>query len=224
MCFSAVASFTGGAIISSIGILSIRENKEPSNRLFAAIPFVFGIQQISEGFVWLALQSSGNDLMLIAAKNIFVITAVVIWPTMVPLSVLLMERLVKRRSIIKILLAIGIAVSLSHVVGMMIFNVNAQINGYHILYSMDSPSFLASLTSIGYVFATIPVFFISSTKKVYLFGMIIVMAYIVTQFFFSQYLISVWCFFAALASATIWWIVKEPVYQKETSFSDQADA
>lgn len=215
MCFSAAASFTGGAIISSIGLLSIRSNKDPSNRLFAAIPFVFGIQQIAEGFVWMALQSAGNDIMLIIAKDIFVITAVIIWPTLVPLSVLLMERSEKRRSIIKILLAIGVAVSVSHVIAMMIFNVNAQIDGYHILYSMDTPGFLAFITSIAYVFATVPALFISSAKKVYLFGMIVVMAYIVTQYFFSQYLISVWCFFAALASAVIWWIVKEPVFQKE---------
>jgi len=51
MCFSATASFASGVLLSTVGAATIRENKEPSRRLFAAIPMVFGLQQLSEGFV-----------------------------------------------------------------------------------------------------------------------------------------------------------------------------
>ena len=77
MCFSASASFAGGAIITAIGVMTVRTNRDPSRRLFAAIPLIFGVQQISEGFVWVALQSPGYDLMLSISKYIFLIAALV---------------------------------------------------------------------------------------------------------------------------------------------------
>src|SRR5664280_1824501 len=114
MCFSASASFAGGAIISSIGVAAIMKKREPSKLLFANIPIVFGVQQISEGFVWLALQSSGNDMVLKLAVYTFLTMALVVWPTMIPVSVLLMERSKKRRKALYVFLTVGIAVSLCY--------------------------------------------------------------------------------------------------------------
>lgn len=211
MCFSAAASFAGGAIISSIGIPTIRRNTEPGQRLFAAIPMIFGIQQICEGFVWIALQSPGHDLVLKFSTAIFLITAVVVWPTVIPLSMLLMERDPRRRRLHILFLIVGIVLSAGHAVGLMVYTVTVQISGYHILYSMDSPFLLARLAVIGYILATIPPLFLSSKKRVNLFGLVIVFAYAVTQYFYREYMLSVWCFFAALASLIILWAINEPV-------------
>jgi hypothetical protein len=211
MCFSATASFTGGAILSLIGFATIRKNQEPAQRLFAAIPIVFGVQQIAEGFVWLALQSPGHDLILKVATYIFLLAAVVVWPTMLPLSILLMTKpKPKQISVLNLFLAVGIAVSVSYGIGLLLFAVTAQISNFHILYSMDTPRSLNMVGSIAYLLATIPILFVTKSTKIFLFGIIIVIAYAATQIFFRDYLVSVWCFFAALASVMIWWIVKEP--------------
>jgi disulfide bond formation protein DsbB len=137
------------------------------------------------------------------------IAAMVVWPTIVPLSILLMERQKNRRKILYAILAVGIAISLGHGIGILIYQTGAQISGFHIMYTMDAPSSLSFFSLTGYLIATIPPMFVSSTKKVYLFGIIIMLSYAAAQFFFSAYLVSVWCFFAALISAVIWWIVKE---------------
>ena len=55
MCFSAGASFAGGVVISAIGVVTIREVHKPSQIVFACIPVFFGIQQIVEGCLWIAL-------------------------------------------------------------------------------------------------------------------------------------------------------------------------
>ena len=207
MCFSATASFTGGVIISSIGVAAIRKNSEPSQRLFAAIPMLFGLQQAAEGFVWLALQSPGHDLLLKVSAYIFLVIALVVWPTMLPLAVLQMEKLKQRRRALYVSLATGMAVSFCFVIYILIFKMTAQISSYHILYAIDYPQQIASLGAIAYIIATIPPLFVSSQRGMGLFGMIIVLSYCVTRFFYGEYLISVYCFFAALASVVILQIV-----------------
>ena len=214
MCFSASASFAGGAIISSIGLVSIIKNKEPSRNLFAAIPIVFGIQQFAEGFVWLTLQSPGHDLVLKVSTYIFLIIAVVIWPTMMPLSVVLMEQS-KPKSPIYIFPMVGIAVSLCYVIGLFFFTVTSKISSYHILYAVKSPFVFGYVGDLAYLIATLPILFVTQSRKLKLFGVIIIIAYAVTQIFYRDYLVSVWCFFAALASVMIWLIVKEPNVHQE---------
>jgi epsilon-lactone hydrolase len=210
MCFSAAASFAGGAVLTAIGVATVHESKESSQRLFAAIPLVFGVQQISEGFIWLALKTPGHDLVAKIAIAVFLFAAVIIWPTMVPLAVLLMEKAKRRRWILYILLGVGLAVSLAHAIGMLIYEVTAQISGYHILYSIKSPPPIGRITTFAYVVATIMPLFVSSKRRMVWFGVVIVMSLAATQIFYTEFLVSVWCFFAALGSAVIWWIVREP--------------
>lgn len=218
MCFSAAASFIGGGIIATIGSAAILKNREPSKRLFATIPMVFGIQQISEGFVWLALQSPGHDLVLRTATYIFLTLALVVWPTMTPLSVLLMERSQKRRRALYILVAVGIIGSLSYGIGLLTLGVTAQIGSYHILYIIDCPQQLKSAALIVYIIATILPPFVSSVKRMYVFGILVVLAYLVAWISFRGDFISVWCFFAALASVVIFGIAIDNGGQNDRSY------
>lgn len=96
MCFSAEASFTGSAVISTIGVATLSKIKKPAEILFGTIPLIFGIQQCAEGVLWVTLKSGGQESLENTATYIFLVTALVIWPTMIPLSVWFMER-VKRR-------------------------------------------------------------------------------------------------------------------------------
>jgi len=81
MCFSAPISFTG-ILISTVGMLAIRQARQPGMRLFAAIPLLFGIQLLTEGVIWLALakSDSGTDLHLLAQFYAFFVG--VLWPTL----------------------------------------------------------------------------------------------------------------------------------------------
>jgi len=97
MCFSAGASFAGGVIISGIGVLTVREIHKPSQLVFACIPLFFGVQQIMEGCVWLALRNSDFISIQKIATYCFLVMAQVLWPTLIPVSVLLMEKNKKER-------------------------------------------------------------------------------------------------------------------------------
>jgi len=209
MCFSAEASFAGGIIISTIGVATIKEVHKPSQLVFASIPLFFGAQQITEGCLWLTLPNSEYSNVQMFAKYIFLIMAEVLWPMMIPLSVLFMEKNNKRKKILWILLFMGISASLYYAYCLLFFNVTPQIMGYHIQYRTDFPKFSTSLAFIIYFIASITPLFISSIQRTHLLGILMFLSCVVTAIFFWQYLASVWCFFAALISGVIFWILRD---------------
>lgn len=209
MCFSAGASFAGGAVITAIGVMTVRTNRDPSRRLFAAIPLIFGVQQISEGFVWVALQSPGHDLMLSISMYIFLIAALIVWPSVLPLSVLVMEKVKNRRLALYLLLVVGLLTSIYYVLNLLVSDVDPRIISHHIKYAPEFPRPLALPVFIAYLIATLAPLFISSVRKMWLFGLLVTVSCLITGIFFKEFLASIWCFFAALISAVIWLIVRD---------------
>jgi hypothetical protein len=209
MCFSPEASFAGGVIISAIGILTVRKIHKVSQILFATIPLFFGFQQIAEGFVWLTLPLPGYLIVQKISVYIFLTTALVIWPVMIPLSMLFMEKSKKKRRIMGYFFRAGAILSGYYGLCLIFFKVNPQITGFHIVYHNDFPKSLSMIATIVYLLVTIPPLFISSVKRTHLFGLMMTLSCIVTVIFFKQYLTSVWCFFAAIISVIIYWILND---------------
>lgn len=209
MCFSAEASFTGGVIISAIGIATIREVHKPSQLVFACIPLFFGLQQMVEGSLWLTIPLPDYLTLRQISTYLFLIMADFLWPTMIPLSVLFMEENKNKRKILRVLLVLGLALSLYYAYCLLFFNVTPQIMGYHIHYNTTFPKSVAIPAFIVYLFVTITPLFISSIKRTHLLGILMFFSCLVTAIFFRQYLTSVWCFFAALISGVIFWILRD---------------
>jgi hypothetical protein len=209
MCFSPGASFTGGIIISAIGVLTIKKVHKPSQILFASIPLFFGLQQFAEGSLWLMLPSTEYSLYKEIPTYVFLILAQVIWPVLIPLSVLFLEESERKKKILAALLLVGLTLSGYYVFCLLSFTVTPVIDGFHIKYQTSFPDSLAIIAFIFYLTATITPLFVSSVKKTHLFGILMVLSCIVTAVFFTQYLTSVWCFFAALISGLIFWILTD---------------
>jgi len=209
MCFSAEASFVGGILISGIGIATIRKVHKPSQIVFASIPLFFGIQQIAEGMLWLSIQNPEYLYLKKYATYFFLIMADVLWPMMIPFSVLFMEENRRKRKILFVLLAIGIVLSMYYAFCLVSFNVNPQIMNYHIQYNSDFPKSVALVAFFFYLMVTITPLFVSSIKRTHLLGILMFSSCLITAIFFTQYLTSVWCFFAALISVVIFWILKD---------------
>ena len=91
MCFSAPASFVGSAVIGGIGAVSQNKVIRPNQRLFALIPLIFAIQQLAEGALWITLASGSYQTLEMVATYVFIVPALILWPFIVPLSLLLME-------------------------------------------------------------------------------------------------------------------------------------
>ena len=209
MCFSPEASFAGGIIISTIGVATILKVHKPSQIVFASIPIFFGIQQIIEGVLWLTLPNPDYGGVQKWFTYLFLIMAEVLWPMMIPLSVLLMEENKKRKRILRILLLLGVALSLYYAFCLFSFNVTPEIKGFHIQYTDNFPESLRLVAFGVYVVASITPLFVSSIQRTHLLGILMFLSCLVTALFFRYYLTSVWCFFAALISGVIFWILRD---------------
>ncbi|MFH0843758.1 MAG: DUF6629 family protein [Bacteroidota bacterium] len=214
MCFSAGASFAGGAVLTVIGAASVRSARNKSQKLFASIPLLFAFQQFSEGVVWLTLRSGGNHNMQMTAAYIFLVMALVVWPSVMPLAARRLEQDKNRKRIITWMMASGLLLSGYYGFCLIAYNVTPVISEFHIKYVNDFPKPLSDSAFVIYAIATLGPLFASGVKRMYLFGILVTLSCLVTGIFYREYLTSVWCFFAALISVVIYWIVKEA--QEET--------
>ncbi len=209
MCFSPEASFAGGVIILTIGVVTVTKVHKPTQLVFAFIPIFFGIQQFTEGFLWLALRNEDYRLMFGLSKYVFLVMADVLWPSLIPLSVLLMETNRKRKKALWFFLGAGIGLSAYYTFCLIRFSVTPQIVGYHILYNSEFPEWLSLPALAVYLLVTITPLFISSIRRTHILGILMFFSCAITALFFTRYLTSVWCFFAALISAVIFWILQD---------------
>lgn len=210
MCFSTTASFASGIILTAAGVASIKKTNSTKQLMFASIPFIFAVQQFSEGFVWLSLLNSTNLFWQQLSTNCFLIFALVIWPAWVPLSMLFIEKQHKRKIILGVFSGLGLLFSILSAIYLIIYKSQAQISGYHIHYELDIPFNAKMILGLLYLVPTVISNFISSTKGVVVMGLYVILSYLVSRFFYNDYVISVWCFFSALISIKIYFIlVKE---------------
>ncbi len=209
MCFSAEASFAGGIIISAIGVVTVTKVHKPSQLLFACIPIFFGIQQINEGILWLTIPNPDHQTLLKFSTYVFLLMADVLWPVIIPLSVYFMEENRKKKKILRVLLITGISLSMYYTYCLFAYTVTPEIAGYHIKYNSDFPKILGLIAFGIYLIVTITPLFVSSIKKTHLLGAFMFLSCVVTAIFFTQFLTSVWCFFAALISGVIFWILMD---------------
>lgn len=207
MCFSAGASFGASAILGSTTLFSVKAVRRPKEYLLALSPLLFCIQQACEGMLWLAFQS--NDEVAVKRYSMFfLLFAQIIWPTWVPLSLLLPETDKKRRQ--GLLVAFFCGVFVSAVFGIRMFSVEVftTVRNHHIYYNLQAIPWLETFCAVLYVVAIVAAPFISSLRGSVLLGLSLSLSLIVSLFFFNENLISVWCFIAALISLLIIYMLK----------------
>jgi hypothetical protein len=203
MCFSAGASFGASAVLSVIGVAVIKKAKSPNQIPFASIPLIFAVQQFSEGFVWLALSNPVFASMEKISSYTFLVFAQIIWPLFVPISIALLEKNVKRKKILKIFIGVGVLVSSYFAHRLLMYGVQPSIAGHHIAYRQVHPDSWGHVADIFYGIATLAPTFLSKVKKMWAFGLLVSISYLITAIFYANNILSVWCFFAAIISIMI---------------------
>ena len=184
----------------------MRKVKPGAQRVFAAIPLLFAMQQFTEGFVWLSLTGKYGTGMSMIPIYIFLVFAQVVWPIWVPLSMYLLETGRGRRTLLLGITGIGFLVAGYVTWGMFFYPVGASVSGMHIQYSLGFPLVDSWMAGVFYFIPTVIPLFISGHKKMFLLGLTIFLSYVVSELLFEGYVISVWCFFAAIISAMVYYL------------------
>ncbi|MCC5917800.1 MAG: hypothetical protein JJU02_10810 [Cryomorphaceae bacterium] len=216
MCFSASASFGAGVVLTVIGVASIKKAESSSQILFASIPLLFAFQQITEGFLWLALSNPVYASFKELTTYVFLFIAQIVWPFWVPFAIIKLVPKEKRRFPEKVLVGIGALVSLYLAFCLAVFPVEAQIIGHHISYLQDYPATISFYCGFLYVAATILPSFLSRIRRMWILGTSILISYIVTTIFYTDYIVSVWCFFASIISVAVLAILYDINYLSNT--------
>ncbi|MGZ5244634.1 MAG: DUF6629 family protein [Bacteroidia bacterium] len=207
MCFSAEASFAASGVLLVAGVASLRSTNARNQVPFAAIPLLFAVQQFSEGFVWLSLTNSSYANWGNIAVYTYLVFAQIFWPAWVPFSIYLLEKNPKARKILVILSCMGGIVAAYLAYRLIYFPVQVVISSNHIKYLLKLPYPEIHFSGGLYLLSTMLSPFASSVRKMLLLGIVILMSYIVARLFFGEFVISVWCYFAAMCSAIILLII-----------------
>ena len=200
MCFSASASFTASAVLAGMGALSLYQAQRPHERLFAAMPLWFALQQFVEGLLWLSLQQPTPWLTQLTTY-VFAFFSHVWWPIYVPLSVLQLEPAGWRRQGLWLFVLAGTALGAYLLTILLSFPVQVHASSQHIEYI--SPHFHALATMGVYLLTAAVSPLLSSHRVVRWLGVTSVLAFMVAYAVYATWFISVWCFFAALLSGIV---------------------
>jgi len=208
MCYSATASFAAATILTIIGVITLKKTNNKKYLLLASIPLLFAIQQAAEGVVWLTFDHAGTSIFHSIGIYTFLIFAMIVWPTLTPSALMIVESNKQRKRAILITFLCGLAFALHALQCMLRYSITAQIVSCHIMY--DSAAILPFsdlFYLVWYSIATIAPIFLSSLTYAWVFGLSTTIALIFTYFIMKTVLVSVWCFFAALLSMLILLII-----------------
>ena len=200
MCFSATASLTAGVSLLGLGTLTLKSARYPRQLPLAAIPLLFAIQQLSEGVIWLTFRYEA-PLLNAVMTHVYSFFSHVLWPIYVPVAVLLIEPPGRRRRALFVFVATGLAVGAYLLYFLVAFPVVSRPTGRHIEYL--SPHFFAATTMTLYLLSTTVSPMLSTHRMVKVFGVLALLSFSAAYYFYATWFISVWCFFAALLSVTV---------------------
>lgn len=213
MCFSATASLVAGAALSATGVLTLTKAKTKKEIPLASIPLLFGVQQLIDGVVWLSFGTPVLNTIAVYAYSLF---SLVVWPVIVPVAVLLVETNPGRRKILEAISFIGIGVGSFFLYFITFGTTTAQIVNHCVAYDTSHPYRFAILAF--YIIATGGTFLISSKKILRLLGGVILISFFVAGWFYLDTFTSVWCFFAAVLSAIVYWYFQNRSVRKHREY------
>jgi len=213
MCFSAEVSLATAALLIPVGIVclktSIKINK--SYWAFALFPFMFGVQQLMEGIVWLGLGGNYENLIL-PATFVFLFFSHLFWLTWVPFSSYLTETNTIKRRLFIVITIVGVLFGMSMYIPLLTQTdwVKVSIQHHSIYYEVKImhdayiPRYATTL-----IYASIILFplLFSSDRYHKVLGILLMVSGIVSWAFLGLVFISVWCFFAAIISFYIFYQV-----------------
>ena len=212
MCFSATASFIAATALAPTSAYGVYRSLKfcPKYLLMAITVIAFTIQQVLEGFMWLNI-GDNNDLVITLAKA-FLFFSHFYWPIAMPLKAFLTENNKTKKKIY--LITTGIATLFATFLYFPLLmgegKVLVQIVHNSIQYDMNLfyDSYVSrKVTGVIYALFIILPLITSSDKHMKNFGWLITLAGAPTYFFYYHAFTSVWCFFAAIASIYITYVI-----------------
>lgn len=206
MCFSPTASFAAAAVTAAAGSVAVHRCTTWRQIPFAIMPIIFAAQQAIEGGIWLGLQHAVSNPAQQALTTAFMSLALALWPILTPSAAALIEEDQALRRIQILLAMVGVGVAIYAGLDLLRHPYTAGIVGSSICY-VNQRAFPIPAAGAYLLVINLPLL-ISSNAAVRRFGLIITTGMIVSFAFYFVAFVSVWCFFAALASVALCSVIR----------------
>jgi hypothetical protein len=218
MCFSATVSYSAAAVLIPTGLYAVQQARRslPPYWTWGLIPVFFGLQQAFEGRVWQELDA-GNVQAAVPFALGFHFFSHFLWLWWLGLSSYVVEPGNIRR------LVIGGCTVFGAFAGTLVFSVmlshpewmNIAIREHSIVYKFSVPyrdSIHLPITPAAlYALTTLVPLLLSSHRLINIFGLLVALSSVLASTIYGYAYISVWCFFAALISLYLVYMVRSLV-------------
>lgn len=200
MCFSVQADLVAGAALVPVGVLSLREVKRLDELPFAALPLLFALHQLVEAVVWAGIDGDVGAGWAHAAALVYLGYALVVLPTLVPLSLLLLE---PRRGRLRIspFVLLGLVVSVALLLGLLAQPVGVAPHPHAVEYRTGVTHGL--WWAVLYVVAVIGPALLSGYRSIVVFGVLNLVGLVGAAVLYQSVFASLWCVYAALVSVLV---------------------
>ena len=201
--------------------------ERPDYKPLALVPFFFGVQQLVEGLEWTAIDNGNLEPLGTLAGLGFLFFAYCFWMIWIPWSAwsisrstdsIGLQRRLKWVAIVSTIL--GIAFYLPVLFNPPALQPDVESNGrllydvsnlHSILHNFINTEPVGELMYWGFI--VLPLIALSD-KAVKLFGVLIFVSIVLTWLTYSATFNSVWCFYCAVLSIMVIWIVNRPQFRR----------
>lgn len=201
MCFSATADFVAAGVLAPVGVATLAQARTLRDVPFAALPMLFGLHQLTEGFVWLSLDGRLSTAVGDVAAFWYVLYAFGVLPVLVPSALLLIEPPGRRRRHMVPFVVLGAVTSVYLFWASVSDPVTYRVEHHSIAYHAHAP--LLGVAAVGYVLATVGAALLAGYRSIVAFGIANAIGLTVTLVVLSEAFASVWCVWAAISSALV---------------------
>jgi hypothetical protein len=200
VCFSAEASFGAAAALTGIGVLSVRGAPTARHVPLAAVPFVFAVQQASEGALWMELANTPFGKTDGAVVRVFLFFALFVWPAYLPASLTLIQPAGRRRALLALLTLLGAALGGYLMACASLRESDACIAYANLYYWVQIDVPFKPIAPYAYVALVAAPLVVSSVRGTSIFAGAVLVSFALTGALYPAGFLSVWCFVAALLS------------------------
>lgn len=208
MCFSAEVSLGVAVVLLPAGAYCVETAWRKDRRflLLAAVPVLFGLQQLCEARVWLALGRGDPELARQGSLG-FLFFALGLWPVWIPLAVAVIEPPGRKRWIFVALSLVGSQFAAAYYLPI------AADGGHGLIPAMVGHSIRYDFSTVpavgGAGWWVLPVLYVwvvaipllaSRYRRLRPIGAGVVLSAVMAYVLFEHAFASVWCFFAAVLS------------------------
>jgi hypothetical protein len=225
MCFSASASFTASAILMPLGLYAThiaRKTDQPDYVPLALTPFFFGVQQLIEGFVWVGVKHGGVEPLTRISSLGFLFFAYCFWMIWIPWSAYAIARSQETSALRDRLKWVAIVATILGITfyipvlfnppsvqpalstGRLLYDISSLHSVYHNFVTTEPVGEL-----VYWAFIVLPLVVLRD-KAVRLYGVLIFFSILLTWLTYSATFNSAWCFYCAILSIYVIWIVNRP--------------